>query len=338
MMPLPVSAAQIRRGVLFLINIGVPVLVGVLRGEPQAALLGGIVGMVFAFADNEESLFGRYRLLVFDGAALALGGVAGYFFRHSPALVWPAFIVIVLAVGLAARLGREPLLAGRHGAMAFTVAAAIPQFNAFEIWYVAGAFALNAASRAVDYWLLGPLPRQPGPKLQLPSGQAGWLRFTLAFAGAATAARWIGQALDPVHTIWVVSTTILVMQADARASYRRIVERITGTFAGVVAAWFVTTVSHSAIVICGFILVVAPLIPHHLANRYWLHTALIAFMILLAYDLTQLNSQSIDSLIMARTQDMLLGCAMALVGTAAAFPRAAVAQIDDLLDGADQDE
>jgi hypothetical protein len=51
---------------------------------------------------------------------------------------------------------------------------------------------------------------------------------------------WIGQALDPTHTIWVVATTLVVMQADARLSYRRIVERIAGTFAGVAAAWVIT--------------------------------------------------------------------------------------------------
>ena len=102
--------------------------------------------------------------------------------------------------------------------------------------------------------------------MQPPSGRAGWLRFALAFAGAATAALWIGEALDPTHTIWVVATTLVVMQADARLSYRRIVERIAGTFAGVIAAWAITG-SQSIVLICACILVVAPLIPHHLANR-----------------------------------------------------------------------
>jgi uncharacterized membrane protein YccC len=52
------------------------------------------------------------------------------------------------------------------------------------------------------------------------------LRFALGFAAAATAALWPGRPLDPVHIIWVVTTTLIVMQGDARASYRRIVERI----------------------------------------------------------------------------------------------------------------
>src|SRR5579884_2399557 len=37
---LPFDAVQIRRGALFLVAIGVPVVVGAARGEPQAGLLG----------------------------------------------------------------------------------------------------------------------------------------------------------------------------------------------------------------------------------------------------------------------------------------------------------
>ena len=110
------------------------------------------------------------------------------------------------------------------------------------------------------------------------------------------------------------------MQADARASYRRIVERIAGTFAGVLAAWLLTLGLPPMAFIYACILVVAPLIPHHLANRYWLHTALIALMILLAYDLANGDGQGLLS---ERVVDMLLGCAIALVGTAAAFARPA---------------
>jgi uncharacterized membrane protein YccC len=121
----------------------------------------------------------------------------------------------------------------------------------------------------------------------------------------------------------------VVIQADARLSYRRIVERIAGTFAGVAAAWVITG-SQSIALISVCVLVVAPLIPHHLANRYWLHTALIALMILLAYDLAEFDSESISKLLFERVIDMLLGCAIALVGTAAAFPRTAVAELDSL--------
>ncbi len=318
----------IRRAVLFLVNIGVPFVVGTARGQPQAALLGAIVGMLFAFADDDGALSNRFRMLFLDAAAIAAGGGLGYYLRYSPDILWPVFIAMTFAVGVAARGGRVPLLAGRHGVMAFVVATAIPTFSMRDIWYLVGALLLNAASRTIDSLIAGPLPRLPAPPLQLPSGYGGWFRFALAFAGAAAAALWIGGTLDAAHRFWIVITTLVVMQPDARASYRRIVERIAGTFAGVVAAWAITIMFHSVTVICVAVLLVAPLIPHHLTSRYWLHTALIALMVLLAYDLTEFNSQGIGDLLIERVKDILIGCAMALVGTAVAFPREAIAEID----------
>jgi uncharacterized membrane protein YccC len=316
------DAGHIRRGLQFLINIGVPLLVGVLRGESQMALPAVILGMAFGFADSAGSLSSRLRFLALDAICIGLGAGLGYFTRSHAALLVPFFVGLALGIGLAPLTGRMLPLAGRHAAMAFTAAAALPvAFDLPQAGYLFGVFLLAAAARTVDYLIAGPLPRQPMVPLQPPSGHGGWLRYALAFAGAATAALWIGQALDPTHTIWVVATTLVVMQADARLSYRRIVERIAGTFAGVVAAWLITT-SQSIALIAACVLLVAPLIPHHLANRYWLHTALIALMVLLAYDLAEFDAQSISKLLFERVVDMLLGCAIALVGTAAAFPRA----------------
>jgi hypothetical protein len=319
-----IDGPKIRRAAIFLVNIGVPLVVSVARGESQAALAGVILGMLFGFADNSGALAGRLRLLALDSGCIVAGGLIGYFSRGNPALLWPVFVAMALAVGMAPRAGREPLLAGRHAIMAFTVAAAIPILDPLEFYYLAGVVLLAAASRTIDHLIAGPLPPQRVAPLQMPSGHGGWFRFAVAFAGAATAALWLGGTLDPIHTIWVVTTTLVVMQPDARASYKRVVERIAGTFAGVFVAWIITRGFHTPPAICVFILLVAPLIPHHLANRYWLHTALIALLVLLAYDVAELDTAGIAKLLPERVIDMLLGCAMALVGTAAAFPRMAV--------------
>lgn len=331
----PAGPVPVRRGILFLVNIGVPVLAGVATDESQMALLGAVVGMLLAFADNDGPLPGRLRLLVIDAAAISAGGLGGYLSHNSEAVLWPVFIAITFLVGLAARGGREPLLAGRHAAMAYTVATAVPSFTALQICYLAGALALNALSRTIDHLIAGPLPRLPAAALQMPSGHGGWLRFAFAYAGAATAALWLGGALDETHRFWIVITTLVVMQPDAQASYRRIVERIAGTFAGVIAAWAITATFHSVAVICLAILIVAPLIPHHVTQRYWLHTALIALMVLLAYDLTLLDAQDMSKLLIERLMDILVGCAMALIGTAVAFPRKMIAATGGAADGSE---
>ena len=328
-----IDAARVRRGALFLINIGVPVLVGALRGEFGGALIGAVVGTALAFADNDTELPGRLRLLAVDAGAIAGGGIVGWLCRDSAAALWPVFVAITLSVGMAARGGRESLLVARHCAIAFTVAAVIPAFETYQIWYLFGVLALAAASRTIDYLFAGKLVLQPAAPLQAPSGQSGWLRYALAFSGAGLAALWIGRTLDPVHTVWVVVTTLVVMRSDAGASYRRVVERVAGTFVGAAAAWVIAMLFHSAAVIVIVILLVAPFIPRHRANSYWLHTALIAFVVLLAYDLTLLGTRGAVHLLSERLEDVLLGCAIALVGTAAAFPREAAAELDDLVGG-----
>jgi uncharacterized membrane protein YccC len=330
---LGLDAGHVRRGVQFLIDIGVPLMVGVLRGEAQVALAAVIVGMAFGFADSAGPLRSRLRFLTIDALGIALGAALGYFARSQPALLVPLFVALALGIGLAPLTGRMLPIAGRHAAMAFAVAAALPVvFDPRQAVYLFGVFLLAAAARTVDHLIAGPLPRQPAVPLQPPAGRGGWLRYAVAFAAAATTALWIGQALDPTHTIWVVATTLMVMQADARLSYQRIAERVAGTVAGVVVAGLIAA-SQSTAFITAWVLVVAPLIPHHLANRYWLHTALIALLILLAYDLAQFGSQSISALLLERVVDMLLGCAIALVGTAAAFWRVGAAEPVALAEG-----
>jgi hypothetical protein len=328
-MPFTIDTALIRRGALFFVAIGVPVIVAVLRGEPEAAQLGAVLGLTLAFADNDKDLPRRLRLLLIDGAAIAAGAAAGFAVRGSVYVLWPLFIAITFATGLSARRGRETLIVVRNLAMAFAVGGAYLSFDLHEIWYALGVLAVNALARTLDSWFFGPLPLVTVAPTQRPSGYGGWLRFACAYAIASTMGMWLGSSLDPTHWSWIVITTLLVMLPDANASYRRIVERIAGTFAGVAAAWAITVTTHSPIVLSLTILVIAPFVPHHVGARYWLHTALIALVIMLAYDIAELSLQSSEAvtpqamadLLMERMKDILLGCAMALVGTVAAFPR-----------------
>ena len=117
---------HVRRGLQFLINIGVPLLVGVLRGESQIALAAVIVGMAFGFADSAGPLFSRLRFLALDALCIARRRRA-WLFRPQPCgLLVPFFVGLALGIGLAPLTGRMLPLTGRHAAMAFTVAAALP--------------------------------------------------------------------------------------------------------------------------------------------------------------------------------------------------------------------
>lgn len=317
-----IDSVAIRRGALFLANIGAPIIAGVVSGDLQPTMSAAVLGMLLSFADNDGTLPRRLRLLLIDAAVLTAAGCAGYFSGKTPALYWPLLIALTLGVGFAAAGGREPVIVSRHTAIAFVVAAAVPSFDTVALLYLGSAVLLNALTRSIDHWLFGALPLLPAVPLQKPESRGGWIRFALAFAAVATLGMWIGDRIGGLHGYWIVITTLVVMQPDVRASSVRIMQRIAGTLAGVGTAWAIAAVIHSRAVNCAAVLIVAPFIPHHVTQRYWLHTALIALLVLLAFDLTQFDSQGLGQLPLERIEDILIGCGLALIGTAAAFPRA----------------
>jgi hypothetical protein len=61
--------------------------------------------------------------------------------------------------------------------------------------------------------------------------------------------------------------------------------------------------------------------PHHVPLRYWVHTAAIALLVLLAYDLASRLTGGLPppGLFEERVIDVLVGCGLALVGTEFGF-------------------
>lgn len=317
-----VQQSHLRRGAMFMINISLPVIYAAVTGHSTTALLGGMAALVLSFGDNEFGLPRRLGLMAASAACMAVGGIAGFYLHGMPVFLWPGFIAIAFGVGMAARFGKEPLIATRDGAIAFTAAAGFPAFDLFDTGLLVGVLALTATTRIIDHYFFGPLPaRATPPPPQRPSSHLGWIRFALCYAAAGAAALWIGLTLDPTRAIWVVTATLIVMQADAQSSYQRIIERIEGTFFGVLAAWGIASAVPEKWMLCAIALAATPFIPHHVGQRYWLHTALIALFVLLMYGYASPSIYELDTLLLERLKDMLMGCIVAVIGTALAFPR-----------------
>lgn len=315
----PLDEAALRRSLLFLAAIGGPLCIGVWAGSPAGALLGSVTGLLLSFADDEGPLGRRFAILAMNVAALGVGGALGTVLHGFPAPVWILFVLLTFGTGQALRFGKGPAMSARHCAMALVVTSGGPDFTLPLLWYPLFALLIVVVSRLLDHLMRGPLKQQRGGGGGAPAG--GWTRFALAYAAAATVSLWLGVEIDPERALWVVVTTLVVMQSDARLSYVRIVHRIAGTMAGVVAAYALTSVLQAPWLIAAAVLLLAPLIPHHLQHRYWLHTALIAVVILLAYHLATSDPRILRGLMTERLEDVLLGAALALIGTLLAFPR-----------------
>jgi hypothetical protein len=313
------SGVALRRALLFLADIGVPTCAAVALNEPAGALLGCVTGLLFSFADTDQGLASRYRILFLCAFTIALGAAAGFLWPGFPWPVWVIFVAGVFASGAFIGFGKAPMLAFRFGAMALVVVSGATLLPLSAAWFALLALATTAAARLIDHTIAGPLPGLRGGPPLAPG--YNWVRFALCYAAAAAVSLWIGIAIDPNRALWVVVTQIVVMQPDARTSYVRIAERVVGTVIGVVVAYGLTSIVRHQWSIAAAVLVLAALVPHHLQHRYWLHTALIALLILLAYGLAAISLTEMHGLFTERLQDVLLGAGLAVIGTVAAFPR-----------------
>jgi hypothetical protein len=326
----------LRRAALFVVNIGFAVIAAAALGEWRMVLVGAITAMVLSFADNDGALPARLAMLAMVAAGAAAGGLAGHLFGHTSKLFWPLFLASAFAAGWLYRASRGPQLSARVFAVALSIIAGIATVTAPEFGLLGAVVAVCALTRVIDHFLFGPLPRDAAiPPPEGPTTTAQWLRFALAYAAAAGIGLWIGLTLDPNRAIWVSTTTLVVMQADGGANYRRIVGRIAGTVAGVIGALLLTLVLRTPPLLCAGMVVVAAFVPHYVRRRYWLHTALIALLVLLAYDLATaagVGNEKMSALFVERLADVSLGAILALAGTAVAFPH----RVDAKADGDDK--
>jgi uncharacterized membrane protein YccC len=121
--------------------------------------------------------------------------------------------------------------------------------------------------------------------------------------------------------MWVPAITLAVMLPEIRASYQRIIDSMLGAFIGAGIAWALIEVLQNPSLIHLAIFIIAFLMPTQLSRRFWLHTGLLAAMVMLLYDLAEIRQGFDQHLLLERLEDMLLGCGIALVGTALAFRR-----------------
>ena len=313
-------AVALRRSLLFMLGIGTPLLAAIAFDRLELALPAAMTGMLLSFADDAGVYVNRLRAAGAALFAIVTGASLGLMCRGSPGAFWPIVVGGALGIGYAAMQGRLVVLAARDAAIGFVIGVALPAPGLNETVFMLLGLLVICLSRAVDSLICGPLPLlQASRTLDKPGTRLDRLRFMLAYASGVIGAFCLGEALDPAHMPWIVTTTLVVMQPDARASYRRIFERIAGTFAGVGATWLSLLAVRSETAVIILILLLAVNVPHHVQRRYWLHTGLVAWLVLLVYALTPHGAPQFRDLMTERLVDMLIGSLLAAAGTAVAF-------------------
>jgi hypothetical protein len=226
-----------RRGLLFLTNIGLPILVGVIRGEVSGALIGGTTGLLLSIADTEGSLGGRLCLTLMVAGGIVTGALLGLWLKAVPPTFWLCFFIGVFAAGLLNQLGKGPHFALRFGAISLGVVASLPAIVPQEYVYFAYIVLLCLLSRSVDHLINGPLGFS-GPWLgNATFDRFGWFRFALAYALSATMGLWIGIEAGSIRAIWTSAITLVLMVPDVGMTYRRVFGGVAGTVFAICVVW-----------------------------------------------------------------------------------------------------
>lgn len=315
------SALSFWHSVVFVLNIGIPALVGWWSGEVQLGLIGALIGLLFSLADSDERLSERMWLLVRATAMVLAFGVLGSYVGGYSTIFWLAFVGVVFGAGWLSLSGHTGASSFRYGALALVSTAGLPSLGVAALQILALCVAVSGCTRVIGHLLFPDAatvfpvakPRQR-PEFTLA------LRYCLAYAVAVAAGLLIGHWRELERPTWVATTVLLVMQPDPQSNYERIAQRIVGTCAGVLAATLVIGTLHSAVLLGLAVLAIAFVLPHGSTRSYWLHSALTAWLILVLYDFVLAGHNFNQQLLRERVTDVLIGCALTVVATLIAFP------------------
>jgi uncharacterized membrane protein YgaE (UPF0421/DUF939 family) len=284
------------------------------------------MALFMTLADTEAPLHLRLRMLVMTAAGIAFGGGMTLLFGTDSPWLALVFLVIVVVAGLGSVIGPPFQQASRFTAV---VALLMTVTKGIDLTDFAGMLLSTAVlvglCRSAEH-LLAPDQRM-GDFRSLKDGifllrtaRSYLPRFVVCYALAALAGYAMGRSLDKVHPTWVTVTVIVVMWPDAQRSYQRILQRVVGTLVGALLALGLIELAGDVRVLSIVAALMLYFLPHFIRRNYWLHTGLMMIFVMVSLDLWSQQAFSPDILV-ERVGDVLAGCALALLGTLAAFAR-----------------
>ncbi|MCX5493149.1 FUSC family protein [Kaistia dalseonensis] len=235
------DGAMAERSIRFTLTVMAPIALTMITG-PQSWLLYAIVAAIVAFAgDAGGPPLARLGWMATGPAALALGLVLGSLaIGHAP------FVIILsmtagLLYGLVETAHPHLLLATRFFAFGIVLAGLVSPAIAIDYWAIAAmllfAWALSLALDLGDR-KLRPL-NVPGWAEVMPSIERAvpnrWL-FAASVALAIGLALVITELTGSVRPSWACLTILMVLRSEITSSVRLAIERVVGTFGGVLVA------------------------------------------------------------------------------------------------------
>ncbi len=290
----------------------------------EALAIAPALAVFMTLADVEGPLRLRLATLALASSGMTVGALAGLVLASDPLALGAVFIGLAAIAAVASSIGPPYQPAGR-----FTLVVAL----FMSLVHGADAKRLVELALAVSAWVallrlienviapdarIGEFKSLKEALFTLRAGRWHLYRFVLAYVFAAGLGYALGRMIDAVHPSWVTASVVVVMWSDAHRSYLRVVQRIIGTLAGALITLVMTSLVSDARIIAAIAVVLLYFVPHFIKRNYWLHSGLMLVLVMLSLDIWS-GSQFSSHVLLQRICDVLLGCALALLGTVLAF-------------------
>jgi hypothetical protein len=313
--PLPLAVA-LRVGAA----VGVPLFGGFAIGNLPAGVIAAVCALLVTIADIGTTRAARVGNMVATGVAILGGGTVGALLggttHADEALVFvsaliagwvsashPAIAAVARFCAVATVVGSGVHFTDPAVAFAAFTGTASAILNAFLDWWL---FGLTAQQNLVD-WRAG-LRRALG-------GVGAGPRYAICYAVTASIALLAAQFLGVNRPYWATIVVLIVMRREGTVSLQTIVQYMTGTLAGILAAALIVHL----VPMLPAIAIVATACAASARLGLALNPAL-GFMgftafVMLAIDVA-LHGEAVHMHVLStRLYDVGIGCVLALVGT-----------------------
>ena len=303
-------------------GVGLPVLAAIWLHSSWGILFGAVGGVYASLLDFGGTL--KHRLYT-QGAGLcilAVCGLLGTWLGPHHVMMWAVLAMLTFGIGWVdgTASALENIL--RFSTLFLLINAFLPELPSSAYPY----FGLGMAAGLLAVWLDSlywprHVPSQAkglGPALrQIMGGHTAGLSHAMGFCLTTCSALALAIALGYERPAWVATVTLFVIRPDGPDSLRRLFQSVFGASVGVAVAWSIAHQISDARVLLACVVLLAFMRPIALAFNLWGQAATITSLVLVLFDAAMGSEGRAASLALLRIRflDVLLGSAVALVGT-----------------------
>lgn len=298
-----------------------PLILGYFLHQLPLAIFGGLFGFVLILNDHFGPYKKRIAHLSVTFVLLSLAFYLGVMISQNIPLTAVSLFIISFILGKSKDYGVELERLLLFMSLQILTASGIPSLDAHIVGILSYSF-FAFINYLLCLTLIYAYMKSPEEfiqskrqTLQKIFSQEHSTRFALIFATTTTIGYLLANWLHIGRGYWVVGTTLIVMLPDTYKSFYKSIQRLLGTFLGVVAAAFLVQLGHDPLLLITFVLIAAFFAPLGLLRNYWLGNIFIAALILFLLEISSPDVKGSIDLAKLRTIDIALGCMLGVIGS-----------------------